>query len=127
VHWAGLGDADTRPLAVFVDDPGGPLDRIAADPDVTTFLNDRFTPVFLVPERSPLTRGVTFLDRDGCLLLGPAVPTSPAGFVQLANDLQLKLAAGDVAPARVDAIVPPRPLSLPGDSPLRLACAPARR
>lgn len=132
VRWAGLADArttspDMRPLAVFVDDPGGPLDRIAADPDVTTFLNDRFTPVFLVPERSPLARGVSFLDRDGCLLLGPVAPASPAEFVALANDLQVKRAAGGIAPTRVDAIVPPQPLSLPTDSPLRLACASARR
>ena len=127
VHWAGLDEAGTRPLAVFVDDPGGPLDRIAADLDVTTFLNDRFTPIFLVPERSPLARGVSFLDRDGCLLLGPVAPASPGEFVALANDLQVKLAAGGVAPTRADAIVPPQPLSLPGDSPLRLACAAAGR
>src|SRR5204862_5947019 len=41
VSWAGLDAPATRPLAVFVDDPGGPLDQIAADADVTTFLNDR--------------------------------------------------------------------------------------
>jgi hypothetical protein len=127
VRWAGLTDAGTRPLAVFVDDPGGPFDRIAADHDVTTFLNDRFTPVFLVPARSPLVRGVSFLDREGCLLLGPVAPTSPAEFIELANDLQVRLAAGAVSPVRVDASVPADPLPMPVDSPLRLACAAARR
>ena len=127
VRWAGIDTKTSFPLAVFVDEPGGPFDRIAADLDVTTFLNDRFTPIFLVPERSPLARGVSFLDRDGCLLLGPVAPASPGEFVALANDLQVKLAAGGVAPTRADAIVPPQPLSLPGDSPLRLACAAAGR
>src|SRR5436190_1822950 len=68
VSWAGLDAPATRPLAVFVDDPGGPLDQIAADADVTTFLNDRFTPIFLIPERAPLARGVSFLDSEGCVL-----------------------------------------------------------
>ena len=127
VSWSGLTDPATRPLAVFVDDPGGPLDRIAADADVTTFLNDRFTPIFLIPERAPLARGVSFLDSEGCLLLGPIEPPTPAAFIEIANDLQVRLAAGSVSPEHVDAIVPPQPLALPPDSPLRLACAPAGR
>jgi hypothetical protein len=127
VSWSGVTDPGNRPLAVFVDDPGGPLDRIAADADVTTFLNDRFTPIFLIPERAPLARGVSFLDREGCVLLGPIAPPSPAAFIEIANDLQVRLAAGAVSPVHVDATVPPQPLSLPSDSPLRLACLPARR
>ena len=127
VSWAGLAGPATRPLAVLVDDPGGPLDQIAADPDVTTFLNDRFTPIFLIPERAPLARGVTFLDSEGCVLLGPIEPSTPEAFIEVANDLQVRLAAGGVSPVHVDAIVPPQPLSLPPDSPLRLACASARR
>jgi hypothetical protein len=127
VSWSGLTHTAARPLAVFVDDPGGPLDRIAADADVTTFLNDRFTPIFLIPERAPLARGVSFLDGDGCVLLGPIAPATPEAFIDIANDLQVRLAAGVVSPVHVDAIVPPQPLSLPPESPLRLACAPARR
>jgi hypothetical protein len=126
VSWSGLSGPATRPLAVFVDDPGGPLDRIAADLDVTTFLNDRFTPIFLIGTRSP-GAGVTFLDGGGCVLLGPIEPSTPDAFIEIANDLEVRLAAGGVSPVHVDAIVPPQPLSLPPDSPLRLACAPARR
>jgi hypothetical protein len=127
VRWAGLAASAPPPLAVFVDDPGGPLDRIAANDDVATFLNDRFTPVFLVPESAPLARGVTFLDGQGCLLLGPVAPESAASFIALANDLQVRLAAGSVAPVRVEPTIPQEPLTLPSASPLRLACAPAGR
>jgi hypothetical protein len=127
VRWAGLADTGSAPLAVFVGDPGGQLDRIAADDDVATFLNDRFTPIFLVPESSPLPRGVSFLDRAGCLLLGPVAPDSPTAFIALANDLQVRLAAGGVASARAEPLAPPEPLALPDDSPLRLACATPRR
>ncbi len=127
VRWAGLSAAGPPPLAVFVDDPGGPLDRIAANDDVATFLNDRFTPVFLVPASSPLPRGVSFLDGDGCLLLGPTAPGSPGEFIEIANDLQVRLAAGSVIPTAVVPIVAPEPLALSADSPLRLACVATRR
>jgi hypothetical protein len=127
VRWAGLGAAAPPPLAVFVDDPGGLVDRIAADDDVATFLNDRFTPVFLVPASSPLERGVSFLDGDGCLLLGPTTPGSPPEFIELANDLLVRLVAGSVTPVSAEPLIPPEPLELPSESPLRLACVAARR
>jgi hypothetical protein len=123
VRWADLDDASPHPVAVFVDEPGGPLDRLAADHDVTTFLNDRFQPFFLVPDDAPLPRGVTFLDRRGCVLEGPASPASAAELVALANRVQLDLSRG----AGGTAIAPTpwsRGASLAAGHPLRIACAP---
>ena len=40
-----------RIVALIIDRPGGPLDQLIADPDVSTFLNDRFDAHFVHPEK----------------------------------------------------------------------------
>lgn len=89
VHWTGPDDPVSRPLAVVLDEPGGPLDRIVSDPDVTTFLNDRFHPWFLAPgsaEGLPAAPAVWFVDAKGCILGGPHRPESPEDWITAAND-----------------------------------------
>ncbi|MFT5683143.1 MAG: hypothetical protein ACI8RZ_004070 [Myxococcota bacterium] len=89
VQWAGLAPTE-RILVVFVDEPGGPLDRIAANADVATFLNDRFSPVFLPPQIAPdLPRSILFVDPDGCLRLDPLHPESPQDFIDAGNKVML--------------------------------------
>ena len=88
VRWAGPGDPVSRPLAVFVDVPGGDLDQLVADPDVTTFLNDRFHAWFLTPEAAeglPTAPAAWFVDGEGCLLGGPERPAGPASWIAAAN------------------------------------------
>ena len=124
VRWAGPRDPSTGPLAVFVDHPGGPLDRIAADPDVTTFLNDRFVPWFLTPsaaEGLPPAPAALWLDPRGCVLAGPLRPASPDAWIATANAV---LQAGPDRPTRP---LDPRPsgwsFELPAGHPLRSSCA----
>ncbi len=81
VQWRDTADAVTSPIARVVDRPGGRLDAIVADPDVTTFLNDRFHPVFEVGQPA----SVTFTDACGEPLLPPASPEDAAAFIALAN------------------------------------------
>jgi hypothetical protein len=118
VHWAGLAPTG-RILAVLVEDPGGPLDRIAHDADVATFLNDRFSPIFLPPHLVPdLPRGLLFVDPDGCLRLDPLTPESPAELIDAANRVMLG------SPPRAWQPTPTRwGLSLPDPHPLRLRCS----
>lgn len=125
VRWAGPADPVRRPLAVLVDHPGGPLDRIAADPDVTTFLNDRFHPWFLPPEvagGAPDAPATWWLDERGCLLYGPTRPATPEAWIADANAAALVHQRGDPATRAL----PLRP-ALPGldpAHPLRGGCSP---
>ena len=125
VEWSGPRDPVERPLAVFIDQPGGPLDQIAADPDVTSFLNDRFSAWFLTPAAAqglPSAPAALWLDIEGCLLAGPARPSTPEEWIAAANDI-LRRAPG--APThRLDP--PPRnwTLALPEDHALRATCSP---
>jgi len=68
------------------------LDRVAADPDVTTFLNDKFQPIFLVPDVAPefADSTVLFFAADGCLLAKPTQIRRPQDFIDLANQVMLQ-------------------------------------
>ena len=117
MRWGGLA-TDERPLAVFVDEPGGPVDRIAHHVDVATFLNDRFHPLFLTPAAAPdLPRGVLFLSPAGCLLAAPLVPEDGAAFIAAANAMMLSPQPQPLLPA-------PRQwgIDLPADHPLHMQC-----
>lgn len=123
VRWAGPSEPLRGPLLVVVDAPGGPLDRLLADPDVTTFVNDRFTPLFLVPSAAPAlpSPSLQVLDARGCWLLPPQSPSDPAALVELLNGVMRAQAAGQ----------PPQPrpaapggftVPLPPEHPLRMPC-----
>ena len=117
VQWAGLAPTD-RILAVFVDEPGGPLDRLAHDPDVATFLNDRFSPIFLPPELAPdLPEAIWFVDRSGCLRHAPIRPLTPPDFIAAANTVMLN------SPPQTYRPTPEKwGVSVPESHPLWLAC-----
>jgi hypothetical protein len=120
VQWAGLAPTD-RILAVFVDEPGGPLDRLAHDADVATFLNDRFSPIFIPPDlASNLPKGILFVDTNGCLRLAPVKPTSPSEFIAAGNDVMLG------SPPQEANFKPINwSIDIPADHPLRLRCSSA--
>lgn len=123
VRWAGPADPVDRPLAVLVDEPGGPLDRIAAHPDVTTFLNDRFRPWFLVPSAAsglPPAGTAWFLDQRGCLLGPPTQPASPGAWIEAANAAAVRQAQGGdgALPLRLRSEI----LAIPPRHPLRGLC-----
>jgi hypothetical protein len=88
VEWRSDTDTVSAPVARVTDTPGGPLDRIVADPDVTTFLNDRFHPVFQLAQPGQ-SASLRFLDGCGCLLRAPDVPVDPAAFIAEANAVML--------------------------------------
>lgn len=128
VEWVGPSTPVTRPLAVFVDQPGGPLDLIAADIDVTTFLNDRFHPWFLRADQvdGPADEPYAFLlDARGCLRAPPFRPATPEAWIETANAALLAMSASapDAGPLGSLSLGFP----LPADHPLWGRCAgPAR-
>lgn len=108
VEWRTTDEPVSRPVALVVDVPGGPLDRVVADVDVTTFLNDRFHPVFASPTPERAAGTVHFLDACGCPLAPPASPATPAAFIALANTIIVKPASTRCqAPRLVPACSPP--------------------
>ena len=118
VQWAGLAPTD-RILAVFVDEPGGPLDQLAHDADVATFLNDRFSPIFLPPALAPdLPRAILFIDSAGCLRHPPVNPASPSAFIAAGNEVMLESRStkANVEPIKWS-------IEVPREHPLRLRCA----
>jgi hypothetical protein len=109
VEWR-AADAPVRgPVALVVDRPGGPMDRLVADSDVTTFLNDRFHPLFQTapaePDAQPVGT-VQFYDGCGCPLTPSLTPATPAAFIVAANEV----------------IVRPEALACQ-EQPFRLGCA----
>jgi len=87
VEWRAADVAVDRPLAVFVDGIGGPMDSVARDWDVTTFLNDRFH-ALRVPEFGAQPMGTAaFYSADGCLLYGPFVPSTGSAWIVAANQV----------------------------------------
>ena len=87
IHWSNPADPPTRPLAIFIGDPGGPIDQIVTNSDVTTFLNDRFDPWFIIPD---MVQGIDaetalFLDLDGCSLGSAISPVGPSQWIGYAN------------------------------------------
>jgi len=85
VQWHADADAVNAPVAIFVDVPGGPVDRLTADADVTTFLNDRFHPLFHPSDPAQPAGTVQFYTADGCAF-GPAgTPSSVQALIDAAN------------------------------------------
>jgi hypothetical protein len=77
-------------VAVFVDAPGGAVDRLAADPDVTTFLNDRFHPIFRLDDPDQAGGTVQFYSADGCALGPPVTPATPGALIAIANGVVVR-------------------------------------
>jgi hypothetical protein len=89
VAWASESEAVRRPVALFVDEPGGPLDLIADQSDVATFLNDRFHPVFRTPSQAGTAPTVRFYSARGCPLSEPFAPRTAEEFIARANEVVL--------------------------------------
>ncbi|MDP2312124.1 MAG: hypothetical protein Q8P41_04405 [Pseudomonadota bacterium] len=87
VEWRAPDGPVRGPVALVVDRPGGPIDRLVADPDVTTFLNDRFHPLFQTTSASQPVGTVRFYDGCGCPLSPPLTPASPAELIERANEV----------------------------------------
>ena len=125
VAWTGATAPEDpgRLLAVVVDARGGPQDRLAGDPDVTTFLNDRFHPLFLdaaaVDGIRPIP-ALLFVDHDGCLVGGVQQPTDPAAWIARANEVLLSMSSGNAARTPLPGVAWPRALA--ADHPLRAGC-----
>jgi hypothetical protein len=111
--------ASGRPLALLVGEPGGPLDRLAADPDVTTFLNDRFEARFVSPGvLPPPSERTLVLDPRGCLLPGGSVESStPEAWIAGVNK------ALEAPGPRAAPILLQPPPGLPEGHPLASPCA----
>lgn len=125
VVWhGGERPAGDKLLAVFYDDPGGPADRLAAHPDVASFLNDRFHALFLTPASAPgLAPGpaVLLVDAAGCRLQPDPSLGTPNAWIDAVNGLvQAERGAGA---ARVALPEVPLPATLAPDHPLRRRCA----
>ncbi|MFN7145006.1 MAG: hypothetical protein ACK4YP_14615 [Myxococcota bacterium] len=90
VEWR-APDAPVRgPVVLVVDRPGGPMDQLVADPDVATFLNDRFHPMFERASAYQPEGTLQFLDGCGCALSAPIAPASPAAFIEAANTIVVR-------------------------------------
>lgn len=108
VEWRREDEPVRRPVVLVVDQPGGPADRVVADLDVTTFLNDRFHPVFREGDPGP-PGTVQFFAVTGCPLTEPFTPQDARHAIEVANRVVV------------------HPLAQPGWSPrLQLGCPPAR-
>ncbi len=97
VEWR-AADAPVRgPVVVVVDSPGGAVDRLVADPDVTTFLNDRFHPIFRPALRigSETQPAGTLRFYDGCgrPLTDASTPATPAELIAIANEVIVRVEA----------------------------------
>jgi hypothetical protein len=87
VHWRADDAPVDRPVAIFVDAPGGVADRLAADADVTTFLNDKFHAVFHVRDPDQPSGTVQFFAPSGCALTTPELPATPKDLIDRMNAL----------------------------------------
>jgi hypothetical protein len=63
------------------------MDRVVADADVTTFLNDRFHALFEAPEPGRPEGTVRFYDGCGCPLTDALRPASAEAFIAVANEV----------------------------------------
>jgi hypothetical protein len=104
VEWRSPADPVRGPVVLVIDRPGGPMDRLVADPDVTTFLNDRFHAVFRTPLPGEPAGTLQFLDGCACPLSAPLAPATAAEFIATANALIVRPEAhacpGNRLPAR---------------------------
>ena len=85
MEWRSASDPVRGPVVLVRDTPGGAIDRLVADPDVTTFFNDRFHPVFVTSDFVRETGTIHFLDGCGCPLGPVATPRTAAAILYLAN------------------------------------------
>lgn len=92
VQWRAETEPVSRPVALIVDVEGGPLDRVVADADVTTFLNDRFHPVLRAPGAGEAGT-VRFYTADGCAFGPPLRPADAAAFIDAANAVVVRAEA----------------------------------
>lgn len=90
VEWRSDAAPVARPIAIFVDAPGGSADSVAADAAVTTFLNDRFHPLFRLSDPAQAAGTVQFLTADGCAFGAPFTPGGPSAFIEAANIVMLR-------------------------------------
>jgi hypothetical protein len=124
VVWhGGAAPRSDRLLAVFYDNPGGPVDQLAADPDVASFLNDRFSPLFLVPTSAPglaLAPAVLLIDSNGCRLLPDPLLSTPEAWIQSVNGV----VQAEQGPGAQRVALPevPLPTAIALDHPLRRRC-----
>jgi len=102
VEWRDPAQAVTRPVALVVDAPGGPLDRLVADPDVTTFLNDRFHPVWAASSPYAPVGTVRFYTPRGCSLGDPVQPKNAAELIAAANAVIVRPEAREGQSPRLD-------------------------
>jgi hypothetical protein len=87
IAWKGPNDAIHLNIALIFDTPNGPLDQIAGDDDVTTFLNDRFHPIFVHSSFGALDNGsgLIFISPKGQKLGGPLAPQNAEAWIQVSN------------------------------------------
>lgn len=87
ITWKGPSDAIQLNIALVIDTPNGPLDQIAGDNDVTTFLNDRFHPIFVHASFGALDKGsgLIFISPEGKKLGGPITPQNVDAWIQVSN------------------------------------------
>ncbi|MEC7948213.1 MAG: hypothetical protein VX265_11665 [Myxococcota bacterium] len=79
--------------------PGGPLDQLVGDPDVSTFLNERFEARFLALGVAAPDERTLLLDPSGCLLpSGEIRAAAPQEWIGAVN--RALTAARDTAPER---------------------------
>jgi len=101
------------------DQPGGPVERLLAEPDLTTFLNRRFSPTLLEP--GPAGPRLEVIDEAGCWRLPPWTPGSSEEITAALNRAELARAAGEPGQARPPLLAEALP-GLPADHPLRRSC-----
>lgn len=88
INWKGPNDTVNLPIALLIDTPGGSIDSIAAHFDVTSFLNDRFHPIFLHKKFFPGAQSALILiSPEGITLGGPVQPPNAEAWIQLGNQL----------------------------------------
>ena len=88
IAWKGPQDPVLKPIALVIDRTNGPLDQICADGDVTSFLNDRFHPIFIHTHIMPtLDAALILISPDGEPLGGPLAPPDADAWIQLGNQL----------------------------------------
>lgn len=121
VLWLSLEAPRRGPIVIVWDRPGGPVERLLAEPELTTFLNRRFSPSLLDPGSAGPSLEV--VDESGCWRLTPWRPASSAEITEALNRAELGRAAGEPGlprPALSADLLPGAPL----DHPLRLSCTP---
>lgn len=95
--------ASARPRVEFHDAADGPLVTLAADADVATFLNDRFSPVFF----DDPSGGIAFYSPADCPLTAALHPATPAAFIAIANEIILRPEASATSSPTVRTPCPP--------------------